>query len=877
MSTPIDPSTISSWEDAFQHPIPQVRQLERQLRTDLAINKEKLRGLVGESYRDLLQTAERIVDMDAAAKNVETNLGDASRNCNSKLLDRKAKNLKIFNDTIDKRDREKYTVATQLSVLQACPSVISRLLHKDQGESCLLAAKVFVIYRLLLKSLSEKSSIPLLTTLRSQFNTLRPILLQHIDTLLSSITLSTPLLVSTLTAFSLLKTSPPSEVLRHLLHIRSTALSSLFDTGAEDVMQQSILLFNKTLVDADSIFPNSLSNALLALKSKSLLLDHEVAALPELSLDVHSRWLPEDIRGFIPWVRHDDLEFSRVKELVRTWAEKEISKLNTSLETYLAKISDISVIMTLRSGLLSTWRSGLSIRRKFLPDPTGGETLRPLLMARACAISRNTVSSLSNVTTTISDLLSTVSSEAPDSTSLWLSPLPADLTLFRTAVSNRVHGKSPTVLTFLSIYNSWLSRISTLRSTFTELRTPTSLDDEDFDAEEERTQAGLEDSVLADKELSISLDAAYRQLDSTLTDLLNSMPLSSPQAVFLLRTCRQIRTAPPIAISWFGTDSIPRLHGMIAMFTMMSPLQEISRQLKERGWDKEVPGKPLWEDGLPTQPSPAVFGFLHELVQGMRKAGEDVWTPAAVKAVKTGACDGVWRAVENGISGRVFGEEKEEKEKAERKIMQLDVRPVTRQGSVSSQSGSIRAGVEKKTEVETTTKLEAEKEKEPEMVVTEDKPVLNGEKDNKAEEKSEDKTEKEEQPENTDSAERTKSPAPVLDTDPVESASPGESGEPAVASEEPASEPTPTPRITRDWVLQLLFDALYLDEALHRKRRRGAPSVSLNGSSSSVTSLVGKVDSVIGAKLALDEELRMRLEGAASEYWKRTCLLFALL
>jgi hypothetical protein len=629
-------------------------------------------------------------------------------------------------------------------------------------------------------------------------------------------------------------------------------LSSLFDTGAEDVMQQSILLFNKTLVDADSIFPNSLSNALLALKSKSLLLDHEVAALPELSLDVHSRWLPEDIRGFIPWVRHDDLEFSRVKELVRTWAEKEISKLNTSLETYLSKISDISVIMTLRSGLLSTWRSGLSIRRKFLPDPTGGETLRPLLMARACAISRDTVSSLSNVTTTISDLLSTVSSEAPDSTSLWLSPLPADLTLFRTAVSNRVHGKSPTVLTFLSIYNSWLSRISTLRSTFGELRTLTPLDDEDFDAEEERTQAGLEDSVLADKELSISLDAAYRQLDSTLTDLLNSMPLSSPQAVFLLRTCRQIRTAPPIAISWFGTDSIPRLHGMIAMFTMMSPLQEISRQLKERRWDKEVPGKPLWEDGLPTQPSPAVFGFLHELVQGMRKAGEDVWTPAAVKAVKTGACDGVWRAVENGISGRVFGEEKEEKEKAERKIMQLDVRPVTRQGSVSSQSGSIRVGIEKKMEVETT-KPESEKEKEPETVVTEDKPVLNGEKDNKAEEKSEDKTEKEEQPENTDSAERTKSPAPISDTDPVESASPGEPGEPAEAAEEPAPEsapePAPTPRITRDWVLQLLFDALYLDEALHRKRRRGAPSVSLNGSSSSVTSLVGKVDSVIGAKV----------------------------
>ena len=32
MSAPIDPSSISTWEDAFQHPIPRVRQLERQLR-----------------------------------------------------------------------------------------------------------------------------------------------------------------------------------------------------------------------------------------------------------------------------------------------------------------------------------------------------------------------------------------------------------------------------------------------------------------------------------------------------------------------------------------------------------------------------------------------------------------------------------------------------------------------------------------------------------------------------------------------------------------------------------------------------------------------------------------------------------------------------
>jgi hypothetical protein len=41
--------------------------------------------------------------MDIAAQDVEAHLGDASRNCNSRLLERKARNLRTFNDMMDKR------------------------------------------------------------------------------------------------------------------------------------------------------------------------------------------------------------------------------------------------------------------------------------------------------------------------------------------------------------------------------------------------------------------------------------------------------------------------------------------------------------------------------------------------------------------------------------------------------------------------------------------------------------------------------------------------------------------------------------------------------------------------------------------------------
>ncbi|KAK3079513.1 hypothetical protein LTS18_004663, partial [Coniosporium uncinatum] len=83
-----NPRGFKSWEDAFQYPIPTVRGFEQQLRSNASENREKLRTLVGASYRDLLGTAERIVDMDERMQRVETILGQAGRKCNSRAVER---------------------------------------------------------------------------------------------------------------------------------------------------------------------------------------------------------------------------------------------------------------------------------------------------------------------------------------------------------------------------------------------------------------------------------------------------------------------------------------------------------------------------------------------------------------------------------------------------------------------------------------------------------------------------------------------------------------------------------------------------------------------------------------------------------------------
>ena len=104
----VDPRDFKSWEDAFQHPVPAVRRFEHQLRNNADENREKLRSLVGyalkidyfcvllwlillyhrASYRNLLGTAERIIEMDDTMQQVEATISRLGQKCSSRAIER---------------------------------------------------------------------------------------------------------------------------------------------------------------------------------------------------------------------------------------------------------------------------------------------------------------------------------------------------------------------------------------------------------------------------------------------------------------------------------------------------------------------------------------------------------------------------------------------------------------------------------------------------------------------------------------------------------------------------------------------------------------------------------------------------------------------
>lgn len=65
--------------------------------------KPKTEMIYRASYRDLLGTAETILEMDSQMHTVEIYLGDMGVRCNNRLLDKKAANLRNWDNDIQIR------------------------------------------------------------------------------------------------------------------------------------------------------------------------------------------------------------------------------------------------------------------------------------------------------------------------------------------------------------------------------------------------------------------------------------------------------------------------------------------------------------------------------------------------------------------------------------------------------------------------------------------------------------------------------------------------------------------------------------------------------------------------------------------------------
>lgn len=549
-------------------------------------------------------------------------------------------------------DSARYAFASQLAVLRSCPDVISRLLKS--GGSVLLAAKVLVISRLLHTKLSQRPNPPpYLENLRNKLGSLRRKLLGKIDRRFKSLGIARDVLVEALCAFALATSSSSKDVLRHFHHVRQESISESMDRdgSGHEHMLHALKLYVKTLRDTQAMIPNQLTHALEKLKSIPLFKNHDVYSIVELNLDVHERWIADDIKPFTPYIRADDLSKTEAERSLKQWAKAAFSSFLQGLRKRVDKVQDPLSLIDLRQSIIELWLSNHQHSTNIDSADTL-DSLRGVFNLQAIHIVQVRTSRLDRVSSVIQDVLQDwqpgVSDLLP---SLW-DPSITSMNFssggkhFRETLTARSFGETEPLTRASHEYKTFLQSIEAVEETIKKLRENQWTDDIDDVGDEDdlldnkQVLLSEDDPRLLQVEMSDALDEAYRNLQNALGTM---HPFEDDKArlqkcCFLIRVWRELRQHLPKSYDNqdLGLEAIPTLQGIIADENLRLPIERFSKQIGKTANAGTLVARPLWEGdpALPVLPSQWTYRFLLDVVASMTKCGSDIWSPQATDTIK---------------------------------------------------------------------------------------------------------------------------------------------------------------------------------------------------------------------------------------------------
>lgn len=668
-----DTSFASSAEIFAAHrTLPQIRAIQKTLHVQIDEKSSRLRTQVGGSYRELLGTADAIVQMRSDNDDLQHLLGNMGGRCGRAIVTAKADSLKSF---VSKQKNNSAAGTARLKLLDGCALSADSLLRggkpteaTTKGDRLVLVAKLLVLGRLLLSSLDDATSKTSVAA-KKTLDALRRKLRRAIDNVLEQPGDDSGRddILKALCARSLASSSGAKDALRYFLDRREEAMAVAFDTEDEertkstDSVVHALKLYTRTLLDVQALLPIKLPQALAALKQHRLLADTSLKQLESLRLDTYERWCSEDIQYFTPFIRHDDLDGKTAREMLSTWADKGTQDLLKGLKGTLEGMADFKSIMDLRTEVLRLWIRDGGKAKGFDPLELQ-QDLRETINERMLAVLETKVSKLRLVGTEVKATLEGWQDGITDKhDDLWEQD-GYDDTLARGAapflqeVTNRLYGRNDAVSKAVHSYLSWFKVIDDITEVVEALgkqRWDNDFDEvEDEETIEARQQVlSKEDPKMLQNKLDSTLDATYKALESTLSELWKERQenkQSHDVAAYILRILRDVRSKLPDrpAIKSFGLEMVPSLQTAVATNVSGAAVDNfVTSGLSQR----EVESQPLWEGepALPNQPSPSCFNALHDLSTAMAKTGTDIWTPAAVKILKAQLTDGLsqaWKA-----------------------------------------------------------------------------------------------------------------------------------------------------------------------------------------------------------------------------------------
>jgi hypothetical protein len=548
-------------------------------------------------------------------------------------------------------------IAAQILLLQKCRSCITRLLRDH--ESSLLAAKVLSVSRLLLKTLNQATSpLPVLDTLRTQLAALRRHLLRRLDQRLSSLDTSHERLVEAICAFCLATSSSSSDALRHYYHLRLQEIRRALELGEREHHNviQALRYYTKSLQTTKALLGRSLSEALRSLGTRSILRDPVVHSLDELDLSTLQRWVAMEIQDFVPFIKHNDLAGPGIHSPTVGWSRDAFGGFSQALKTRIDDMQSTTGLLSLRRALLETWLPVCNST----PVHSSSEildTLRDVLNKRMNDLIRIEAATLTDIGTTIASTMGESPHMRRANSSIWdenfvTMPTGKGASTFKQQLKMRHLGTRESISHILRSLDAWIAKVRTTAAVIQRLRRDRWQDIVEEDEEDEESAVRIEsilqndDPELYEVEQVSSVAQAFTDFQLKIRDIGNDIREDSgcEQVQSLLRiireACQRLRQAFPQADLMMLDTIVPSLHTRLAINVVtkifaLSVSRPASQRLSYRA------SSHLWEGvlPLPVQPSARIFKLLHKLSEVIADLGADLWTQAAVSALKRAASE----------------------------------------------------------------------------------------------------------------------------------------------------------------------------------------------------------------------------------------------
>ena len=627
-------------------------------------------GHIRTSYRELLGTADSIMQMDKQMRDAEEHLSDISQKCNTRHLDKaKSSGTRIIKE-YHARGTQQNANASHLAMLQMCPRILVTLIKS--GSSLQLIAKILVLSRHLHnRALSDSNSISFVNVLGLRLSKLRSRLLSIVDRHLADATLEADAIVDAMTAYSLVTNSSSANVLRHFLHVRLSAISvDPIDRDSSNQALDGLRLWMKTIQDTQSLFPRQVSNALNRIKHEPLLQDKGVINVQELDLDTHESFLDNEIRHFTPYVRHDDLDVATAAKLLSSWSTVALKAYVEVLGAFLDRINTFQSILDIRRECLQLWISSQG-RTIGITKSECLDVLRKVFQKRLVKCIDDQATNISAVIQIVEKSLSDNNFVSLTADSLWsidlvrleLSDGASQLT---NRVRDRIRGASVLHDEVIRTYREWLTKMNLVRTSLLDLRskkwTVEEFDDQEEDIEDledMRYRLEKEDLTELDDKLQTSSISAMELLKHGMQDQqqkLTNKPRAVGKAVFILRIIRDMQQSAREGIEYYDTSFpfVTDLQKLVIGPVIDKLIQKHKASMVAAMNQIQTPVRLLWdgEPESPIVPSSWPFRMLKSLHEDMAVIGFDIWTTSAVSKLQEVLRNAVTETFRTGASNK---------------------------------------------------------------------------------------------------------------------------------------------------------------------------------------------------------------------------------